>query len=92
MIEFPGQLRAELFTKMIGPDVTLEQVKVGAGPGYWISGKPHDFLFLDEHGSPQQDTFRLAGNALIWEQGPLTIRIESDLGRDAVLALGDETR
>jgi hypothetical protein len=92
LIEFPGQLRAEFFAKMIGPDASLEEVKVGNGPGYWISGKAHDFVFLDEHGSAQQDTFRLAGNTLIWERGPLTIRIESELSRDAVLALGDDTR
>ena len=92
LIEFPGQVRAELFTKMIGPDVSLEELKVGGGPGYWISGKPHDFVFLDENGSAQQDTFRLAGNTLVWEHGRLTIRIESELNRDAVLALGNETR
>ena len=92
LIEFPGRVGSELLTKMIGPDATLEEVRVGGGPGYWISGRPHGFVFLDEHGAVQSDSFRLAGNVLLWEQGALTIRIESALLRDEALTLGNDTR
>jgi len=87
VIEFAGQVQPDFFVKMLGPDATLEQVQVNGNPGYWISGKPHGFFFLDAQGAPQEDTFRLAGNTLIWDQGSLTIRIESGLDQAGALAL-----
>jgi hypothetical protein len=92
LIEFPGQVSAELFVKMIGPDATLEQVKVASMPGFFIGGRPHGFVFLDAQGTPQTDNFRLAGNTLLWNDGLLTVRIESDLGKEQVLALAGTTR
>lgn len=85
VIEAPGQAQRDLFLKMLGPDASLEQLSVNGNPGYWISGKPHGFFFLDPKGQPVEDTFRLAGNALIWNQGMLVVRIESALDRDQAL-------
>ncbi|MEO6795960.1 MAG: hypothetical protein ABI401_10810 [Candidatus Dormibacter sp.] len=91
LIEFPGKVQPDFFIKMLGPDATLESVRVGGNAGYWISGRPHDFVFLDPHGDPQQDSFRLAGNSLVWNQGTRLIRIESALGKDQTLALANGT-
>jgi hypothetical protein len=87
VIEFPGTVQPDLFMKMLGPDATLESVQVNANPGYWISGKPHGFFFLDSRGNPREDTFRLARDVLIWNQGSLVVRIESALGKENTLAL-----
>jgi len=87
LIEFPGQVQPDLFIKMLGPDATLEPVQVNSNPGYWISGKPHGFFFLDSKGNAREDTFRLARDVLIWNQGSLVVRIESALGRENTLAL-----
>jgi hypothetical protein len=92
VIEFPGQVQPELFAKMLGPDATLEDVTVNGNPGYWIGGAPHGFFFIDAQGVTREDTFRLAGNTLIWDQGRLTIRIEADLSQAAVLQLATSTR
>ena len=92
VIEFPGQVQSDLFLKMLGPDATLEAVRVNSYPGFWISGKPHGFFFSDPQGTPQEDTFRLASNTLIWNQGSLTIRIESALDKDQTLALATTMR
>lgn len=91
LIEFPGKVEPDFFLKVLGPDATLEPVKVNGNPGYWISGKPHGFFFLDAQGVPQEDTFRLAGNTVIWDQGSLTIRIESGLSKAQALALANST-
>jgi len=87
VIEVPGKVQSDFFLKMLGPDAALEAVQVNSNPGYWISGKPHGFFFLDPNGTPQEDTFRLAGNTLIWNQGSLTVRIESALDKDQTLGL-----
>lgn len=87
VIEFPGQVPRDYFAKMLGPDATLENVQVKTNAGYWISGTPHAFLFIDAHGNTQQDTFRLAGDTLIWDQAGLVIRIEAGVSRDQALQL-----
>jgi len=87
VIEFPGQVQPDLFMKMLGPDATLEPVQVNSNPGYWISGKPHGFFFLDSKGNPREETFRLAENVLIWDQGSLVVRIESALDKGQTLGL-----
>lgn len=87
VIEFRGQVQPDLFGKMLGPDATLENVTVNNQPGYWIGGAPHGFFFIDPQGATREDTFRLAGNTLIWDQGGLTIRIESGLGKAEVVQL-----
>jgi hypothetical protein len=87
IIEFPGQVQPDLFAKMLGPDATLENVRVNGNAGYWISGAPHGFFFIDPQGVSHEDTFRLAGNTLIWDQGGLTIRIESGLSKAEVIQL-----
>jgi hypothetical protein len=87
VIEFPGTVQPDLFMKMVGPDASLESVQVNGNPGYWISGKPHGFFFLDSKGNPREDTFRLARNVLIWNQGSLVVRVESALGKDPSLEL-----
>lgn len=91
LIEFPGKVQPDFFLKMLGPDATLESVRVNGTAGYWISGRPHGFFFLDPAGAPQEDTFRLAGNTLIWDQGSLTIRIESALDKNRTLELARST-
>jgi hypothetical protein len=92
VIEFRGQVQQDLFTKMLGPDATLENVMVNNNPGYWIGGAPHGFFFIDPQGIVREDTFRLAGNTLIWDQGGLTIRIESGLSKADVLQLAASMR
>jgi len=92
VIEFPGQVEADLFAKMLGPDATVENVTVNNNPGYWISGAPHGFFFIDSQGVSRVDTFRLAGNTLLWDQGLLTIRIEARLSKTEVLRLAASMR
>lgn len=87
LIEFPGRIGSDFFGKMLGPDARLTQVQVNGHPGYWISGSPHGFVFVDPSGAFQDDTFRLAGNTLLWEQGALTVRIESGLSESEALGV-----
>jgi hypothetical protein len=68
----------------------VEQVKVNGGPGFWISGAPHAFFFYASGG--QSDTFRLAGDVLIWNQAGRVIRIESGLDRQRALAVAGTVR
>jgi hypothetical protein len=87
IIEFRGTATPFIF-KIIGPDTTAKPVRVNGGPGVYLSGAPHEVLFRTQTGQVQLDRVRLAGNVLIWQQGPLTIRVEGTrtLGQARALA------
>jgi hypothetical protein len=87
--EIPGTLEREYFEKILGPGVTVEPVEVGGRSGFWISGAPHDFLYVDPSGVPTYDNRRMVGDTLAWSTGTVTFRIESALGRDATIAIGE---
>jgi len=76
IIEFRGSAGAPFIFKMVGPGTRLERVRVNGGPGFYLSGAPHVVIFQTQTGEIQADNIRLAGNVLIWQQGPLTMRIE----------------
>jgi hypothetical protein len=77
--EARGQVNEQYFGKVLGPDVTIEQVSVNGHAGWWISGKPHDFAFTDAQGNFYSDTLRLATNTLIFDDGGTLVRIEGDM-------------
>jgi len=87
IIEFRGTAMP-FVTKVFGPGTAVEPVRVNGGPGVYLSGAPHEVLFEAHTGLIQTDRVRLAGNVLIWQQGPLTIRIEGTrtLGQARALA------
>ena len=82
---FQGSVPAGIFGKGVPPGTRLEEVQVNGGPGYWIEGDPHTFVYLDSRGQGRSETTRLAGNVLLWEQNQLTLRIESALPKNEVL-------
>lgn len=85
LTEFRGSISERFFQKIVGPGTTIERVHVGDRIGYWISGAPHDVVVLNRSGEPILDTVRLAGNVVMWEDGELTLRLESGLGKDDAL-------
>jgi RNA polymerase sigma-70 factor (ECF subfamily) len=75
--ELRGTVNAGVvLAKQLGPSTRLEEVAVNGRRGYWIEGQPHVVLFRDANGVVRDETLRLAGNTLLWEQDELTLRIE----------------
>src|SRR5437660_773596 len=72
--------------------VAVQVVNVNGSPGYGISGHPHGFAYRDPNQRGLEEDFRLAGNTLLWEQGGLTLRIESALSREQALAIARTVR
>jgi hypothetical protein len=75
IIEFRGTA-TPFVLKLVGPGTKVKLVRVNGGPGVWLSGAPHEVLFQAQTGVVQTDRIRFAGNVLMWQQGPVTIRIE----------------
>jgi hypothetical protein len=74
--EFRADIGPETFEKMINSGVRLEATTVNGALAYWIEGGEHYFFYRDANGEVVDDTLRLVGNALVWEVGGLTLRIE----------------
>jgi hypothetical protein len=89
--EFRGQPTPD-FIKKVARAGLVEEVTVDGQPGYWFSGEPHFFTYLDATGQVRDEQTRLAGNTLIWQRGDLTLRIEGEITRQEALALARSMR
>jgi hypothetical protein len=87
-MEARGQVSRPSFGKVQGPGTSVEEVSVGGDPGYWISGAPHGFFFYQTGSGETADNLRLSDAALIWNRGGLVLRIESGLGKQGSIRLG----
>ena len=85
-----------MLEKGVGPGTTLDVVRVQRGgrsvPAAYISGRPHDVAYLDAEGSFHMAPVFLAGPVLLWDEGSLTLRLESGLTEDAAIELAARLR
>jgi hypothetical protein len=86
VIEFRGQ-STPFILKLIGVGTRARRVRLGADRGVYLEGAPHELIFLDARGNARTDTVRLAGNVLLWQHGPLIVRIEGSRSLRDALAL-----
>ena len=87
LTEFRAEVDAGYINKIVLNGGELDEVTVDGEPGYWFEGEPHVVGFADENGRFFDEASRLAGNTLIWERGPLTLRLESALSRAEAIRL-----
>jgi hypothetical protein len=89
---FRGDVSGSVFAKGLPPGTRVEEVQVNGGRGYWIEGDAHLFFYIDAAGAMQTESQRLAGNVLLWEQGPLTYRLELPGAQDAAMRIATSLR
>ncbi len=87
LTQFAGHLHQGMYGKGAPPGVIVEELELNSLHAYWISGEPHTFYWSRDNGGTGQDRLRMAGNTLLWQQGDITLRLESALDRDTVLAI-----
>jgi hypothetical protein len=76
--QFLGRERPELLKKVVRPQTVITPVYVNGQRGYFITGGTH-FLYLASDGVIREEPIRLSRNVLLWQHGPLTLRLEGDL-------------
>ena len=84
--EFRGRTDPDFYKKISNGGGSVQFLRVNGGDGYWIEGL-HEVSYLDPKGLVVQDTTRIADNVLIWEQGNLTLRLESALSLNEALRI-----
>jgi hypothetical protein len=87
LTEFRGAQAPLFVRKFVGPGTSVQLVRVHGGAGVWLHGRPHEFAYVDAHGEAQTETLQLAGNTLLWERGPLTLRLEGAVSLSAALRI-----
>lgn len=90
--EARGSFEGPVLTKVVDPGTRVEQLRVNGALGAWLEGAPHQIIYRDASGQFVNDTLRLAGNTLIWEQAGLAIRIEAQVTKELALALAATVR
>lgn len=92
LMAVPGRAEDSLLRKMLGPDSTIEAVTVGGDRGWWISGTPHELLFVGPDGAVAPLAAVLAGDTLVFARDGTLYRLESALGRDRTLEIAETLR
>jgi hypothetical protein len=69
----------QVIYKKVAATTRIRAVEIDGRQGYFLSGDPHDFAYYDADQQFRQELVRLAGNTLLWERGPLTLRLEADI-------------
>jgi hypothetical protein len=89
IMQFRGSVTPEPIGKMISSGTVVEPVQVGGGTAYWITGDPHVFFYMSPEGEHMEEGRRWVGDALIWQRGAQTYRIETSLGRDEAIRIAE---
>ena len=89
IMQFRGSVTPEPIGKMISSGTVVEPVQLGDGTAYWISGDPHVFFYFTPDGRHVEEGRRWVGDALIWQDGEMTYRIETSLGKDAAVRIAE---
>jgi len=89
IMQFRGSVTPEPIGKMISSGTVVEPVQVGEASGYWITGDPHVFFYMSPDGEHVEEGRRWVGDALIWQRGAQTYRIETSLGRDEAIRIAE---
>jgi hypothetical protein len=84
LYEFPSG-SASFLKKVAAGDAKVEYVDVGGDPGIWIGAGRH-VVYLPG------GSVRLAGRTLLWQHGPLTLRLEADVSKVRAIALASRIR
>lgn len=87
--QFRADIGPETFEKSLLTGTSVQEVRVGGRAGYWLAGGEHFIYYLDDRGEPVETTLRVVGNALIWEDGGLTIRVEGAPSLAAALRVAE---
>jgi hypothetical protein len=92
LTELEGDVDAGYFEKIMGPGTRIQTAAVDGVTGYWISGRPHQIVYVTPHGDPVFDEREVVGNTLLWARDGVTYRLESALDREAAIALAESLR
>lgn len=93
-----GQVRVDeiaggldpMFHKFTSAD-DVHHVTVAGRPAVWID-RPHVVIYTDHNGKTRQESARLAGSTLIWDDNSVTYRVEGALTEHQAIEIANSLR
>jgi hypothetical protein len=82
-----GTLAEQFLGKTIAQANAVEHLSIEGTPALIISGPPHLMMVFRSNGAIDQTYTRLAGTTLLWQRGPLLVRVEGSLSRARLVAI-----
>jgi len=92
LTEGRGTLWDGFVKKMAATGTNVEEVTVAGERGLFVSGAQHIVMFIGPNGLIKDEQSFLAGTVLLWNRGPLLLRLEGDLKRDDAVELAESAR
>lgn len=86
LTQFRGKLDRNTIGKLAADDTTIDRVEVGGHRGLWLEGD-HLFYLYRSDGMVIEETVRMSDSALLWQEGDVTLRLESGLSKREALRL-----
>ena len=86
------QSEGTFFTKDVGPITNVDHLRLNGAEAVWISGPRHVFGYVTGPNGDRASELYLVGNALIWQRGPLTLRLEGKVSRAEALRIARSFR
>jgi hypothetical protein len=87
-----GDLMPDFFQKLAPEAAVIEELTVDGEPAAWIEGAEHFFFYRAPNGEVVEDELRLAQNVLLFQRGPLLIRLEGAFDRNRALEIAASLR
>jgi hypothetical protein len=82
-----GRLQDPLLQKTLSLATHVTRLRIDGGRALLITGPPHLFLVFAHEGTVEQAPIRLAGSTLLWQRGPLILRVEGNLPGPRLVAI-----
>jgi hypothetical protein len=88
LMQFEARTDAEYIAKNVAEGTGVFPVSIGPYAGLWVPGS-HSLTLLSDPSQSCCPPARQSGAVLLWEQGGVTFRMESDLPRAAAIAIAE---
>jgi hypothetical protein len=92
LTQLPSRNGLDVVRKLTPPATPIRRVRVRNGePGIYVAG-PHVVMYLDAAGRVVADRVRRAGRVLLWQRGPLLLRLEAAVSEARALQIARTVR
>ena len=85
--ELQGHFVPQYLFKFLAPSVRVERLRIDGGAARWIHGEVRQYVYADRKGDIHTDTVPSGADVLLWNRGPLLVRIEGARTKAGALAI-----
>ena len=85
--ELQGRFVPQYLFKFLTPSARVDRLRIDGGAARWIPGELRQYVYADRTGAIRTDTVPSGRDVLLWNRGPLLVRLEGARTKAAALAI-----